>query len=43
MWKHLIKQKPNKEIKDLILFDDIGVMRHGKFVDGKYWYYMNDG
>ena len=27
----------------MILLDDIGVMRHGKFVDGKYWYYMNDG
>ena len=43
IWKNLIKQKPNKEIKDLILLDDIGVMRHSKFVDGKYWYYMNDG
>ena len=43
MWKNLIKQKPNKETKDLILLDDIGVMRHGKFVDDKYWYYMNDG
>ena len=41
MWKHLIKQKPNKEAKDLILLDNFGLMHHGKFDDGKYWYYMN--
>ena len=35
MWKHLIKQKPNKEIKDLILLDNFGLMHHGKFDDGK--------
>ena len=43
MWKDLIKQKPNKETKDLILLDNFGIMHHGQFSDGKYWYYMNGG
>ena len=42
MWKNLIKQKPNEETKDLILLDNFGIMHHGEFADGKYWYYMND-
>ena len=41
MWKNLIKQKPNKEAKDLILLDNFGLMHNGKFDDDKYWYYMN--
>ena len=41
MWKNLIKQKPIKETKDLILRDNFGLMHHGMFSDDKYWYYMN--
>ena len=41
MWKNLIKQKPNKEAKDLILLDNFGLMHNGRFDDDKYWYYMN--